>query len=77
MSQLPGTELAAAWPAIPRPHQDRVVSEAGEMLAALHGLDPESMHGILGPADWAGSLAGQHGAHALGVAGCKQKECQP
>ena len=40
MSQLPGTELAAAWPAIPRPHQDRVVSEAGEMLAALHGLDP-------------------------------------
>jgi hygromycin-B 7''-O-kinase len=33
--------LAAAWPAIPRPHQDRVVSEAGEMLAVLHGLDPE------------------------------------
>ena len=40
MSQLPGTGLAAAWPAIPRPHQDRVASEAGEMLAALHGLDP-------------------------------------
>ena len=59
MSQLPGTELAAAWPAIPRPHQDRVVSEAGEMLAALHGLDPEPLHGIPGPADWAGFLAGQ------------------
>ena len=59
MSQLPGTELAAAWPAIPRPHQDRVVSEAGEMLAALHGLDPEPLHGILGPADWAGFLACQ------------------
>ena len=59
MSQLPGTELAAAWPAIPRPHQDRVVSEAGEMLAALHGLAPEPLHGIPGPADWAGFLAGQ------------------
>ena len=59
MSQLPGTELAAAWPAIPRPHQDRVVSEAGEMLAALHGLDPEPLHGIPGPADWAGFLACQ------------------
>jgi hygromycin-B 7''-O-kinase len=59
MSQLPGTELAAAWPAIPRPHQDRVVSEAGDLLAALHGLDPEPLHGILGPADWAGFLTGQ------------------
>ena len=59
MSRLPGTELAAAWPAIPRPHQDRVVSEAGEMLAALHGLDPEPLHGIPGPADWGGFLASQ------------------
>jgi hygromycin-B 7''-O-kinase len=67
MSQLPGTELAAAWPAIPRPQQDRVVSEVGEMLAALHGLGPEPLHGlgqeplhgILGPADWDGFLAGQ------------------
>jgi hygromycin-B 7''-O-kinase len=59
MSQLPGTELAAAWPAIPRPHQDQVASEAGELLAALHGLDPGPLHAILGPADWAGFLAGQ------------------
>jgi hygromycin-B 7''-O-kinase len=59
MSQLPGTELAAAWPAIPRPHQDRVASEAGEMLAALHGLDPEPLHPILGPPDWAGFVAGR------------------
>jgi hygromycin-B 7''-O-kinase len=59
MSQLPGTELAAAWPAISRPHQDRVASEAGEMLAALHGLDPEPLHPVLRPADWAGFLAGQ------------------
>jgi hygromycin-B 7''-O-kinase len=59
MSQLPGTELAAAWPAIPRPHQDRVLSEAGEMLAALHGLDPEPLHPVLGPPDWGGFLAVQ------------------
>jgi hygromycin-B 7''-O-kinase len=59
MSQLPGTELAATWPAIPPAHQDQVVSETGELLAALHGLDPEPLHGILGPADWAGFLAGQ------------------
>ena len=64
MSQLPGTELAAAWPAIPRRQQDRVASEAGEMLAALHGLDPEPLHPVLGPADWAGFLAGQR-ARAL------------
>ena len=62
MSQLPGTELAAAWPAIPRAHQDQVVSEAGELLAALHGLDSEPLHPVLGPADWAGFLAGQRAA---------------
>jgi hygromycin-B 7''-O-kinase len=59
MSQLPGTELAAAWPAISRPHQDRVLSEAGETLAALHGLDTEPLHPVLGPPDWACFLAGQ------------------
>lgn len=46
MSQLPGTELAAAWLAIPRPHQDRVAS-------------PGPRPAICGPADWAGFLAGQ------------------
>jgi hygromycin-B 7''-O-kinase len=59
MSQLPGTGLAAAWPAIPRPQQDRVVSEVGELLAALHSLDPGPLHGILGPADWDGFVASQ------------------
>ena len=58
MSRLPGTELATAWPAIPRPDRDRVVSQAGELLAALHGLDPEPLRGSW-PADWAGFLAGQ------------------
>jgi hygromycin-B 7''-O-kinase len=59
MSRLPGTELAAAWPAIPRSDQDRIASQAGEMLAALHGLDPGSLDASLGPADWAGFLTGQ------------------
>jgi hygromycin-B 7''-O-kinase len=59
MSQLPGTELAAAWPAIPRPHQDRIISQTGELLAALHGLDPGPLRTILGPAGWAAFLAGQ------------------
>jgi hygromycin-B 7''-O-kinase len=59
MSRLPGTGLDAAWPAIPRPQQERVVSEAGELLAALHGLDPGPLPRVLGPADWAGFLAGQ------------------
>ncbi len=40
MSQLPGTELAAAWPAIPAPAHDRIASQPGELLAALRGLDP-------------------------------------
>ena len=59
MSRLPGIGLDAAWPAIPPPDQDRVASEVGEMLAALHGLDPGPLRAVLGPADWAGFLAGQ------------------
>jgi hygromycin-B 7''-O-kinase len=45
MSQL----RAPGWRglvAIPRPHQDRVASQVGEMLAALHALDPEPRRGI-------------------------------
>lgn len=64
MSRLPGIELAAAWPAIPRPQQDRVMSDVGELLAALHGLDPGPVHGVLGPADWDGFLAGQRATAA-------------
>jgi hygromycin-B 7''-O-kinase len=59
MSQLPGTELAAAWAAIPARHQDRIASQAGELLAALHGLDPRPLQPVLGPADWAGFIASQ------------------
>jgi len=64
MSQLPGTELATAWPAIPGPHRDRIVSAAGELLAGLHGLDPGPLRGVLGPADWDGFLAGQRATAA-------------
>lgn len=59
MSQLPGIELAAAWPAIPAPHLDRTATQAGELLAALHGLDPGQLHPVLGPANWADFLASQ------------------
>jgi hygromycin-B 7''-O-kinase len=59
MSRLPGTELAAAWPAILGPRRVRIASEAGELLAGLHGLDPGPLRGILGPADWDGFLAEQ------------------
>jgi hygromycin-B 7''-O-kinase len=64
MSRLPGTELTTAWPAIPPRHRDRVAGAAGEMLAALHGLDAGPLHAILGPADWAGFLAGQRATAA-------------
>jgi len=59
MSRLAGTELATAWPAIAGPHRDRIASEAGELLAALHGLDPGPLRGVLGPAGWDGFLASQ------------------
>ncbi len=57
MSQLPGTELAAAWPAIPAAHRERIASQAGELLAALHSLDLGPLHPVPGPSDWPGFLA--------------------
>jgi len=74
MSRLPGTELAAAWPAIPRPHRDQIVSEAGELLASLHGLDPGPLRGVLGPADWDGFLACQRATAAERQRGAKLAE---
>lgn len=40
------------------------MSDVGELLAALHGLDPGPVHGVLGPADWDGFLAGQRATAA-------------
>ncbi|MFE6903685.1 phosphotransferase family protein [Streptomyces sp. NPDC057717] len=52
MSRLPGEDLAVAWPGIPRADQDRIVTEAGACLAALHALDPGPLAGAVGPGDW-------------------------
>ncbi|MEJ8649852.1 aminoglycoside 3'-phosphotransferase/choline kinase family protein [Streptomyces sp. MS1.AVA.3] len=52
MSRLRGTDLAAAWPRIPAADQDRIATEAGETLAALHALDPAPLADVLGPGDW-------------------------
>lgn len=59
MSRLPGEDLAAAWPRIPRADRERLVTEAGEALAALHALDPGPLADVLGPGDWGAFLDGQ------------------
>lgn len=59
MSRLPGEDLAAAWPRIPHADRERLVSEAGEALAALHALDPGPLSDVLGPGDWAAFLGRQ------------------
>lgn len=59
MSRLPGEDLAVAWPRLPRADRERLVTEAGETLAALHALDPEPLADVLGPGDWEAFLAGQ------------------
>ncbi|MFH8486033.1 phosphotransferase family protein [Streptomyces longisporoflavus] len=56
MSRLPGEDLAAAWPRVPRADRERLVTEAGEALAALHALDPEPLADVLGPGDWGAFL---------------------
>ncbi|MGC5565554.1 phosphotransferase family protein [Streptomyces sp. FR-108] len=52
MSRLPGVGLAEAWPRIPAADQDRIVTEAGETLAALHSLSVGALAGVVGPSDW-------------------------
>ncbi|MEU9961503.1 aminoglycoside phosphotransferase family protein [Streptomyces sp. NPDC050982] len=52
MSRLPGESLADAWPRIPAAEQDRIVTEAGETLAALHALNPAPLASSIGPSDW-------------------------
>jgi hygromycin-B 7''-O-kinase len=52
MSRLPGESLAGAWPRIPAAEQDRIVTEAGEILAALHALNPAPLARSVGPSDW-------------------------
>ncbi|MFE0131459.1 aminoglycoside phosphotransferase family protein [Streptomyces sp. NPDC059037] len=51
MSRLPGEELVAAWPGIPRGGREHLVEEAGAALAALHALDPAPLADVLGPGE--------------------------
>lgn len=57
MSRLPGESMSLAWSRIPPADQDRLISEAGELLAALHALDPSPLTDVVGPADWNRFLA--------------------
>jgi hygromycin-B 7''-O-kinase len=52
MSRLPGESLSEAWPRIPAAEQDRIVTEAGEILAALHALNPAPLARSVGPSEW-------------------------
>ncbi|MGW7366680.1 phosphotransferase [Streptomyces sp. NPDC054841] len=52
MSRLHGEGLAVAWERMPRADRERIVTEAGETLAALHALDPGPLADVLGPGDW-------------------------
>ncbi|ARF59662.1 aminoglycoside phosphotransferase family protein [Streptomyces gilvosporeus] len=72
MSRLRGGDLAVAWPRVPRAERDRIATEAGEALAALHAVDPAPLADVLGPGDWPAFLAAQRAsavdrqrAHAL------------
>lgn len=62
MSRLPGEDLNEAWPRVPRKHQERIVAEAAECLAALHDLDAEPLIPYVGPPDWSRFMAAQRAA---------------
>ncbi|UNO40496.1 aminoglycoside phosphotransferase family protein [Streptomyces sp. MST-110588] len=59
MSRLRGEDLALAWSRVPESERDRIATEAGETLAALHALDPEPLGDVLGPGDWGAFVAAQ------------------
>ncbi|WP_320781379.1 aminoglycoside phosphotransferase family protein [Streptomyces sp. CRN 30] len=64
MSRLPGEGLARTWRRIPAADRDRIVTEAAEVLAALHAVDPEPVADVVGPADW-GRFVAVRRANAL------------
>ncbi|GAA3081190.1 aminoglycoside phosphotransferase family protein [Streptomyces rectiviolaceus] len=70
MSRLPGEGLAPAWPRIPRADRERLVTEAGEALAALHALDHAPLADVLGPGDWGAFLDKQRSGAVR-----RQREC--
>ncbi|GHH51240.1 phosphotransferase family protein [Streptomyces candidus] len=59
MGRLPGEDLSLAWPRSAEADRQRIVTEAGEALAALHALDPAPLADTLGPGDWNAFLARQ------------------
>ncbi|MDQ0811939.1 hygromycin-B 7''-O-kinase [Streptomyces sp. B3I7] len=52
MTRLPGIDMARGWHRIPPADKDRLISEAGEVLAALHKMDITPLKGALPPLDW-------------------------
>jgi hygromycin-B 7''-O-kinase len=56
MSRLRGENLAHAWPRLSRTDHERLVTDIGEALAALHSLDPAPLADVLGPGDWGAFL---------------------
>ncbi|MET9951245.1 aminoglycoside phosphotransferase family protein [Streptomyces sp. NPDC006339] len=70
MSRLPGENLAQVWDRVPRAHRERLVTEIGETLAALHALDPEPLADVLGPGDW-GAFVDRQRAGAV----ARQRAC--
>jgi hygromycin-B 7''-O-kinase len=61
MSQLTGQGLADSWPSVPGVDRERLASEVGETLGALHALDTEPLRGVLGPPSWSAFLTQQCG----------------
>ncbi|MEV6105388.1 aminoglycoside 3'-phosphotransferase/choline kinase family protein [Streptomyces sp. NPDC051940] len=69
MSRLPGASLETEWPGLTPAARDRAATETGELLAALHAVDPRPLADVLGPGDWtaftakqrAGAVARQRG----------------
>ncbi|GHI04068.1 phosphotransferase [Streptomyces cellostaticus] len=64
MSRLRGENLARAWGRVPRSRRERLVTEVGETLAALHSLSPDPLEDVLGPGDW-GAFLDRQGAGAV------------
>ncbi|WP_406376435.1 aminoglycoside phosphotransferase family protein [Streptomyces sp. NBC_00647] len=69
MSQLTGQGLAESWPRVPGVDRERLASEVGEALGALHALDTEPLRDVLGPPSWSAFLAEQ-----CGTAVARQRE---
>jgi hygromycin-B 7''-O-kinase len=59
MSQLPGEGAITAWPRATAADQDRLADQVGELLAALHALDPQPLRDVLGPETWGAFLEAQ------------------